>query len=348
MRFSLFIHMERWDDSISHEEHWNNLVELVKMAEEGGFGTVWTGEHHSMEYTVAPNPMVALASLAAQTSIIRLGAGTIIAPFWNPIRAAGETALLDVISDGRAELGVARGAYQFEFDRMAGGLSAKDGGTYLRELIPAVKKLWEGDYAHDGAHWSFPVSTSVPKPMQQPGPKTWVAARTPETHEFAIANGCHVQVTPLMKDDSEVQDLKNKFDAAVEAHPEADHNPEIMVLRHTYVHSPDDPEGWRPGADAVSRFYRTFSSWAFGKESPEDGFLEPQPLSTVEDRPEFDVDSLHHSAMIGTPAEITGRLKSYEEMGYDEYAFWTDNSMSHEEKKKSLQLFIDEVVPNFQ
>lgn len=78
-----------------------------------------------MEYTVAPNPMVSLAALAGKTSTIRLGAGTIIAPFWNPVRAAGETALLDVISGGRAEIGVARGAYQFEFDRLAGGLSAK-------------------------------------------------------------------------------------------------------------------------------------------------------------------------------------------------------------------------------
>lgn len=352
MRFSLFIHMERWDDSISHEEHWNNLVELVQMAEAGGFGTVWTGEHHSMEYTVAPNPMVSLAALAGKTSTIRLGAGTIIAPFWNPVRAAGETALLDVISGGRAEIGIARGAYQFEFDRLAGGLSAKDGGSYLRELIPAVRKLWEGDYAHDGEHWSFPTSTSVPKPIQKPGPTMWVAARTPETHEFAVANGCNVQVTPLMKDDAEVKDLKDKFDAAVAAaaqNPDAvaGHTPEIMCLRHTYLHSADDPEGWRPGAEAVSRYYRTFSSWAFGKKEPVNGFLDPQPLSSVAERPEFDVDALHRSAMIGTPEEVTARLKTYEDMGYDEYAYWIDNSMTFEEKKASLQLFIDQVVPNF-
>ena len=168
MRFSLFVHMERWDESVSYQESFENLTELTLMAEAGGFSTVWIGEHHSMEYTISPSPMPQLAYLAARTSKIRLGAGTIIAPFWNPIRVAGECALLDVISNGRMEVGLARGAYQFEFDRLMCGMSAVDGGKHLRELVPAVRKLWEGDYAHDGEVWQFPTSTSVPKPVQKP------------------------------------------------------------------------------------------------------------------------------------------------------------------------------------
>jgi len=160
VRFSLFVHMERWDDSVSHSQLFEDLTELTLMAEAGGFGTVWIGEHHSMEYTISPSPMPQLAYLAARTSTIRLGAGTIIAPFWNPIRVAGECALLDVISGGRAEVGLARGAYQFEFDRMADGIPASSGGNHLRELVPAVRALWRGDYAHDGEIWKFPTSTN--------------------------------------------------------------------------------------------------------------------------------------------------------------------------------------------
>ena len=208
MRFSLFVHMERWDDSVSHRQLFEDLTELTLMAEAGGFGTVWIGEHHAMEYTISPNPMPLLAYLAARTSTIRLGAGTIIAPFWNPIRVAGECALLDVISGGRAEIGLARGAYQFEFDRMAGGIPASSGGKHLRELVPAVRELWKGDYAHDGEIWSFPTSTSVPKPIQQPMPPVWIAARDPDSHDFAVRNGCNVMVTPLMKGDEEVADLR--------------------------------------------------------------------------------------------------------------------------------------------
>ncbi|MDJ1370885.1 LLM class flavin-dependent oxidoreductase [Gulosibacter molinativorax] len=347
MRFSLFIHMERWDDSISHEQHWKNLVELTLLAEAGGFKTVWIGEHHSMEYTVSPNPMSQLAYLAARTSTIRLGAGTIIAPFWNPIRVAGETALLDVISDGRAEVGLARGAYQFEFDRMMNGMPAAEGGDYLREMVPAVRELWQGDYAHDGKIWQFPTSTSVPKPVQKPTPPMWLAARSPETHDFAVANGCNVMVTPLMKDDNEVVDLVNKFETAIAAHPEVEKRPEIMVLRHTYVHDESDPEGWRVGTDGINKYYRTFDAVFGNKEEAVNGFHEPSPESKFAEREDFKPESLHRSAMVGTPDEVTVRLREYEKLGVDEFSYWTDNSLSHEEKKRSLELFIEHVVPQF-
>lgn len=348
MRFSLFAHMERWDESITHEQSFQNLIDLVLQAEAGGFSTVWIGEHHSTEFTVSPNPLPQLAYLANTTSTIRLGAGTLVAPFWDPIRAAGECALLDVISGGRMEVGLARGAYQFEFDRMTPGLSAADGGGYLRELVPAMQRLWEGDYAHDGEHWQFPTSTSVPKPVQQPNPPVWIAARDPNTHDFAIANGCHVMVTPLFKGDEEVEDLKSKFDGAVANNPQATHNPEIMVLRHTFVHDETDPEGWRPGAEAVNKYFRTFDAWAGNKSTPVNGFLDPSPVEKFDDRPEMQPESLHKAAMIGTPDEVIARLKTYEEMGINEFGYWIDNSMSHEEKQESLRLFIDHVVPAFQ
>ncbi|MDH2433418.1 LLM class flavin-dependent oxidoreductase [Pokkaliibacter sp. MBI-7] len=345
MKFSLFIHMERFDESVSHREVFEQLAELSQMAEAGGFRTVWIGEHHAMEYTISPSPMPLLAYLAGQTSTIRLGAGTIIAPFWHPLRVAGECALLDVISNGRMEVGLARGAYQFEFDRMAGGMPASDGGLHLREMVPAVRALWQGDYAHQGDIWQFPTSTSVPRPLQQPTPPMWIAARDPNSHDFAIASGCNVMVTPLMKGDEEVADLVSKFETALSNHPEVA-RPQLMVLRHTFVHEHHDDE-WQVGARAMSRFYRTFEGWFRNKQTPVNGFVDAISLEEVAARPEYDLDNLHRNLVIGTPEEVIARVRYYEALGVDEFSFWCDNSLPFAEKKRSLQLFIEQVVPAF-
>ena len=69
------------------------------------------------------------------------------------------------------------------------GLKQTDGWKYMQEMLPAVLALWKGDYAHDGEFWQFPTATSVPKPLQQPHPPIWVAARAPITYDFAVKHG---------------------------------------------------------------------------------------------------------------------------------------------------------------
>ena len=94
--------------------------------------------------TIGPNPFLVLAHWAAHTKTIRLGPAVVVAPYWHPIRLAGEAALLDVISNGRLEFGIGRGAYQYEFDRMAGGMPQERGVAYMKEMLPAVQGLWQG------------------------------------------------------------------------------------------------------------------------------------------------------------------------------------------------------------
>mgnify|MGYP000094322439 FL=1 len=346
MQFSLFLHMERYQGDKSHQQLFEELCELVKIAEASGFRTAWIGEHHGMQFTSSPSPVAQLSYLAAKTDRIRLGAGTFVAPFWDPIRLAGESALLDVISGGRLEFGIARGAYQFEFDRMTNGMQASEGGAALREMVPAIRGLWKGDYSHQGEVYNFPTTTSVPKPLQQPLPPIWIAARDPASHDFAVANGCNVMVTALMKGDEEVADLAKKFNTACADHPEVD-RPELMFLRHTYVHEENDSEGWRRGAEALQRFYRYFFAWFKNDQQAVDGFFKPASEEDVASNPEFSLESLHRNMMIGAPSELVERLKKYEALGITEYSYWTDNTLPFEEKKRSLELFASEVMPHF-
>ena len=236
MKFAVAINMERFDPGRRMDDVTREVLHLVQMADRGGFETAWAAEHHTIESIIGPNPLTMLIWWAQHTERIRLGAATVVAPYWNPIRLAGEAALCDHLTGGRLELGIGRGAFQYEFDRMAGGIPQQEGVAYLKELLPAVRRLWAGDYAHEGRYWQFPLSTSVPKPKQQPAPPIWIAARDPGTYDWAIANGAHILSTPLSAPPAEVLSLGEKFRKAVADHPEVP-RPRFMMQRRTCVYA---------------------------------------------------------------------------------------------------------------
>ncbi|PBB45587.1 LLM class flavin-dependent oxidoreductase [Mesorhizobium sp. WSM3866] len=344
MKFSLFVHMERSDLAKPHSELLRELGELVLLAEQAGFETAWIGEHHGMEFTISPNPFINIAYLAAKTSRIRLGTGTIIAPFWHPIKLAGEAAMTDVIAGGRLDIGIARGAYSYEYQRVFPGLDAWGAGQRMREIIPAIRGLWDGDYEHSGKFWQFPPTTSSPKPLQKPYPPIWVAARDPNSHDFAVANGCKVQVTPLASGDDEVASLMQRFNDACAAHPEIP-RPEIMLLMHTFV-AEDAADADRLSQD-LSNFYCQFGAWFQNKKPVHQGILEPLSAEEIAAMPQYAPDKMRQNLVIGEAHEVVARLKAYETLGFDQYSIWIDSGLSHERKKKSLQLFIDRVMPAF-
>jgi flavin-dependent trigonelline monooxygenase, oxygenase component len=344
MKFSLFVHMERTDPAKPHAQLFDELNELVLIAEQAGFAAAWVGEHHGMEFTIAPNPFINLAYLGAKTSTIRLGTGTVIAPFWHPIRLAGEAAMTDIATGGRLDLGLARGAYSFEYERLMPGLDAWGAGQRLREMIPAIRGLWQGDYAHAGEFWNFPKTTSAPKPVQKPHPPIWVAARDPNSHAFAVANGCNVQVTPLASGDGEIASLMQRFNAACEANTQVA-RPKIMLLQHTFV-GDSTAEVDRLARD-LSVFYCTFGAWFQNKRPIRQGFIDPLSADEMAAMTNYAPEVIAKNLVIGKPDGVVKRLKGYEALGYDQYSIWIDSGLSHDRKKKSLQLFIRHVMPAF-
>jgi alkanesulfonate monooxygenase SsuD/methylene tetrahydromethanopterin reductase-like flavin-dependent oxidoreductase (luciferase family) len=345
MKFSLFAHMERIDPEQDQKQLYDEFIQLCKIADDGGMHAIWTGEHHGMNFTIAPNPFLNLVDLARRTKNVRLGTGTVVAPFWHPIRLAGEAAMADLITDGRLDIGIARGAYNFEYERLVPGMDAWEAGQRMRELVPAVKQLWKGDYAQNGEFHSFPKTTSAPQPIQENGPPIWVAARDPNSHEFAIQNGCNVQVTPLWNGVHEVEDLMSKFNAACENFP-AIPRPKIMLLRHTYV--AEDANDAKQAAVELNRFFNYFGAWFKNERTITQGLIEPLTDQDIASHPFYSPEAMERDLVIGTTDVVIDRVRKCEALGFDEYSFWIDSSMSFERKKASLERFIKDVMPAFQ
>ncbi|MBQ4807156.1 LLM class flavin-dependent oxidoreductase [Phaeobacter sp. HS012] len=344
MRFSLFVHMERTSAEQDQQRLYDEFVALAKIADNGGMHAVWTGEHHGMDFTIAPNPFLNLVDLARQTRHVRLGTGTIIAPFWHPIRLAGEAAMTDLITEGRLELGIARGAYSYEYERMVPGMDAWDAGQRMRELVPAIQGLWRGDYAQEGTYHSFPATTSSPKPRQENGPPIWVAARDPNSHEFAVANGCHVQVTPLWQGDEEITRLIETFNDACAKYPDVQ-RPDIMLLNHTYIAA--DAADAQQAAEEINRFYCYFGAWFKNERPVSQGLIAPLSEAEIAAHPFYSPEAMLRDNVIATAEDAIARIRGYEALGYDEYSFWIDSGMSFERKRASLERFIRDVMPAF-
>lgn len=344
MEFSLFVHMERLTPDQPQARLNDEFIELCKMADAAGMRAIWTGEHHGMEFTIAPNPLTTLVNLAHHTKRVRLGTGTVIAPFWHPIKLAGEAAAADLMTGGRIELGVARGAYAYEYERLMPGMDAWEAGQRMREMTPLLPRLWAGDCAHDGQYFAFPATTSAPKPAQPGGPPIWIAARDPNSHEFGVHNGFNIQVTPLWQGMREIETLMSRFDAACASHEGA--RPKIMLLHHTYVGA--DGDDVAQAARDLSRFYCYFGAWFQNKRPVEQGLIAPLSAAEIAGNAMMAPENLARDLTIGTAPEVTRRIKAYEALGYDEFAFWIDSGMSFERKRASLARFIDEVMPAFQ
>jgi alkanesulfonate monooxygenase SsuD/methylene tetrahydromethanopterin reductase-like flavin-dependent oxidoreductase (luciferase family) len=343
MEFSLFAHMERTSADEPQERLYAEFLELAKMADQGGMRAIWTGEHHGMDFTIAPNPFLSLVDLAHHTQNLRLGTGTVVAPFWHPIKLAGEAAAADLMTGGRVELGIARGAYSYEYERLSPGLDAWEAGQRMRETAPLLRPLWAGDCAHEGAHFSFPSTSAAPKPVQPDGPPIWIAARDPNSHEFGVHNGFNIQVTPLWQGSSEIETLMGHFNAACASHEGP--RPKIMLLHHTYV-ARDDADT-EQAAKELSRFYNYFGAWFQNKRPVRQGLIEPLSEAELAANAMMAPENMARDLTIGTSQQVIDRIRTYEDLGYDEYSFWVDSGMSFERKRDSLARFIDDVMPAF-
>jgi flavin-dependent trigonelline monooxygenase, oxygenase component len=343
MRFSIQIIMSRRSPDESMREVAHSALELAKMADRAGFDIVFTAEHHGLENAIAPNPFTILAAWGQHLEHARLGTAVVVAPYWHPIRLAGEAAMTDVLTDGRLELGIGRGAYQYEFDRLAGGLAEHEGGRYLREAIPAIRKLWAGDYSMETELWKFPNTTSVPKPQQQGGIPFWIAARSPETFDYAVQNDCHIMCNPLSLPIEEIYRLRALYDSSVANHGNPGFKPRFMLTRPVCLFTSDEHR--RIAVETVQREVRLFTTLFRNIGSVENGFPEEAPAEAVRSARSLDPDAIVESNLMGSPERVVDELKAYAEAGVEEYLYPVSPGLPHEVSVSSLRMFIDEVMP---
>ena len=194
MRWSLALPTDRAD---LPEEFVNGpaVAAAARAAQDCGFDAVYVtdhpapdqrwlegGGHHALE------PMVVLGYAAAVTEHLMLQTNVYIAAYRNPFLAAKSVLSLDLLSGGRAIIGVAAGYLRPEFGAL--GVEFDERNELLDECIDVMRKAWtEDQVAFEGEHFRSRGVTMRPRPVAQPHPPIWVGGNSKAAIRRAVERG---------------------------------------------------------------------------------------------------------------------------------------------------------------
>ena len=141
------------------------ILDVIAWTEEAGFEGAWVPEHHLAGDGYIPSPLVALAAIAARTRRLKLGAGIALAPLYHPTRFAEDCAVLDILSGGRVEMGLAIGYRRRE--TAAFGVDFSRRGRIFDEWLRVVTDLWAGETVDfEGQHFQLKGARVMPPPLR--------------------------------------------------------------------------------------------------------------------------------------------------------------------------------------
>src|SRR5260370_24107337 len=168
----------------------------MELADRIGIYYVWEVEHHFLEeYSHSPAPEVFYGAVSQRTRNIRIAHGVRLLPFKfnNPIKVAEQAAVLDIMSNGRMELGTGRSTTAQELDGF--GVDYDRTRDEVKEALEIIVKAWtEEILEYEGKLIKVPPRRVVPKAIQKPHPPMWMACVAADRYEMAGDRGVGVLV----------------------------------------------------------------------------------------------------------------------------------------------------------
>lgn len=390
MKIDLFTEMQSprpWSGDHEHRVIMNTL-EQAKLADRLGYGCWWQVEHHTAEeFSYSSAPEVMLAAISQHTTSIRLGHSSVLSPFRfnHPIRVAERAAMLDHLSGGRLELGLARSTipewrtFNIPPDR------TRDQMQQAFEMIP---KMWTQERfswkSEDAEINNVPI---IPKPYQKPHPPLWQACSSLASFEQAGRNGVGALGVTLWAPPDQVKEWIGIYREAIrrcERPVGAFINNQVGFF--TFAHCAEtDQQAMENGAasaaawytngsftffEAKEHFLRTHAEEQALAKDPAGGGLVGQllrdragktPAETkanavlarimqneeVPNEEVFDALKEQNSLIVGSPETCRQKIKFYQDLGIDRLlSFQQVGRLSHEQVMSSIRQ-IGKLIPEF-
>ena len=348
MKFSLFI-LPSWpEEDASHQSRiFGEAVEQIQYAEELGFDSVWLAEHHFTRFGICPVALSFAYYVAAKTRTIRIGTGVSVLTFQNPVFLAEETAMLDVLSNGRLDFGVGRGQVVYEYGNF--NMDYETRTQRFQEIVDIILGLWSTPgFTYKGAYYQVEDMTIAPSPVQPPHPPVYLAvSRTPASVDVSIERGLPI-MTGTNTPDEDVLGIRQLYAERCVAAGKPSLLQDMPFFRVAYVaedakHAREDPRqaltwvgdlnGLRRTLTGGSEIYMDMDHWRATRTT------QPPPYER----------QLRAMAYFGTPDQMTTWLRTLQQEYQVEYfgVNMSYGTLQHDKVMRSMELFAKEVMPKF-
>jgi alkanesulfonate monooxygenase SsuD/methylene tetrahydromethanopterin reductase-like flavin-dependent oxidoreductase (luciferase family) len=327
-----------------HERVTREILEIEQL----GFDSVWIAEHHfSNRYGILPDPFSYLAYLAAQTSVIKLCAGVMVVPLHHPLRIVENAAFIDILSDGRFQLGLGSGYRPYEFEGL--GVSYEERRKIQAEAIPLILDgFHKKRVTAEGTYFTFDVSGEweiFPQPIQQPHPPLYMGAGTNESIAAAARNGFGLMQSTLPSVHVIGEHIAHYRAHMKEAPAAYQRNPafgDVDVARMTFV-APTNAKAKELSEAGITHHMKSFMAGG----SKTGGYL--GDISDKSGDEQFAYDNLMDGTILhGSPDTVLRKIEEFKAVGTTSLMLHYPPYYGHEATRDMLRLFAREVLPHVQ
>jgi len=191
MKFGLFTSAQANSGDLGPDsgQGFRDYLDFNVAAERFGFVSSFLVEHHFTGWNQVSATLMLLTALAMRTTRLRLGSAVMVLPWHNPVLLAEQAATLDLISDGRLDLGIGKGYRHSEFKGFQ--IAPEEAQARFDEALDVMIRAWteRSRFSHRGRFWRFEDIVVEPPPAQKPHPPLWVAAASASSIRRAAARG---------------------------------------------------------------------------------------------------------------------------------------------------------------
>ena len=336
MDFNHFLTSYMPDPNIGSKQHFKHMLDQSVLAEKLGYVAVSIPEHHLVNILMMPSPLQMAVKISSLTNKIRLSTSVAVLPIHDMRTFAGEVATADILTEGRLVLGVGRGAFAWELDRLGTPIeSSKE--KFIESLEVLNSLLSKENYSFKGKYYHFNAITIMPRPISDPVP-IMIAAMDPSSIRNAAANGYHVQSTVLSGTKKLLLERVNAFK---EGQQDAGENGKLIRLSmQRMAYAAKDENDAKEKNLLAYEYYKRFDNMYTGPGKVNKGLIEPLPRAQT-------LEEMTENLIICPINEMIDKLSAYAESGVDEMIISAGFGQNQEDMIESMYRISEHIIPHF-